>query len=126
MNELRYLRTHRILRNLLDPLLRQAPPMKLLAPQGFADYTAESYVAYVRTLYVEPPKPAPLADFAVRINAKGNPVITVRRKPKYLTSAEVQELATEVGYTLQDMWMCLNKRKVEIRVPKKEQPHAKR
>ncbi len=91
--------------------------MKLLAPHPFADYTAESYVAYVRTLYVEPPKAKPPAEYSVRTNAKGGLVIRVTRTPKYLTSDEVTQLAAEVGLPLQAMWYSLRKRKIEIRVP---------
>jgi hypothetical protein len=90
----------------------------LLSPRAFVDYTAETFHHYVKSLYVEPPKPAPLAEYAVRLNAKGNPVLTVRRKPKYLTSDEVQSIATELGFTLQKLWIHITKaKKIEIRVP---------
>ncbi len=89
----------------------------LLSPKAFADYSPEEYLTYVRSLYVEPPKPAPLAEYAVRLNAKGTPVITVRRKPKHLTSAEVQSIAEELGLSLQFCWLMILKKKISIKVP---------
>jgi len=89
----------------------------LLSPKPFAEFTPEEYQAYIRSLYIEPPKPPPPADFSARLNAKGNPVITVRRKPKWLTSAEVDVIACELGLPLQQVWVLLLKRKIELKVP---------
>ncbi len=89
----------------------------LLSPKAFAEYSAEEYQAYVRSLYVEPERPAPLAEYAVRLNAKGNPVLTVRRKPKWLTSAEVASAATDINWPLQKLWLHIRRKKIDIRTP---------
>ena len=87
----------------------------LLAPRALAEFSPEEFHAYVRSLYVMPPVPLPKADWSVRLNAKGNPVLTVRRAPKYLTPDEVRAVATEIGWTLQATWVHIIKgRKVRI------------
>lgn len=92
----------------------------LIAPKPFADFTPAEFHAYVRSLYREPEKAAPPAEFSARLNAKGNPVITVRRKPKWLSAQEVSTIATDLGLPLQACWLMIVKRKIEIRVPKRE------
>jgi hypothetical protein len=89
----------------------------LLSPCPFADYTPESYHRYVKSLYIEPPaKPIP-AEFSVRLNEKGNPVITVRRDPKVLSREEVEQIAAHLGKPLQEIWLLVRKRKIAITVP---------
>ena len=92
----------------------------LLSPKPFADFSPAEYKAYVVSFYKEPPKAAPPAEYSVSVNAKGNPVIRVRREPKWLTSGEVSELAEEAGLTLQQMWSAVLSRKIEIKVPRRE------
>lgn len=94
--------------------------MKLLSPKPFADYAAGEFHDYVRTLYREPPKAEPLAEFSVRLNSKLNPVITIRRDPKFLTSAEVSSIAADISWPLQRLWLHIAKKKIEIQVPKKK------
>jgi hypothetical protein len=91
----------------------------LLSPRAFSEYSAAEFLTHVRTLYVEPVRAAPPAEYSVRLNAKLNPVITIRRKPKWLTSAEVGAIAEELSWSLQKLWLHLLKKKVELRVPKK-------
>ncbi len=91
----------------------------LLSGKAFADFTPAEYHAYVRSLYLAPLVPKPPAEYSVRLNAKLNPVITVRRKPKWLTSAEVAEIAAEISWPLQALWSHLLKKKIELRVPKR-------
>lgn len=93
--------------------------MKLLAPKHFTQFAATEYHEYVRSLYVEPERPTPPAECAIRLNAKGNPVITVRRKPKYLTSQEVDALASEIGWSKQDFWVHIRKKGIEVRLPQR-------
>lgn len=90
----------------------------LLSPKPLSEYSPEEYLAYVRTLYVEPERAAPPADFSVRLNKQSNPVITVRRKPKWLIPSEVSAIATELGWPLQKLWLHLLKKKIIINVPK--------
>ncbi len=94
----------------------------LLSPKPFSEFSPEEFQEYVRSLYVEPERPPPPADFSVRLNQKGTPVITVRRKPKWLTASEVQGIALDLGLPLQTLWILILRRKIEIRVP---QPQLK-
>ena len=87
----------------------------LLSPLPFADFTPASFKEYVTSLYIEPERPAPLAEVTVRLNKKGNPVITVRREPKYVTAVEVDKMAKESNFTLQKMWLEVRKRNIEVR-----------
>ena len=95
----------------------QSEQIPLLSPKAFRDFAPAEFQDYVRSLYVAPPVPEPLPEFAVRLNKKGNAVITVRREPKFLTSDEIGLLAAEAGMNLQSMWAEVRKRKIEIRVP---------
>lgn len=86
-----------------------------LLARSFAEHTPESWQAYVRSLYVDPPVPEPPAEFTVRLNAKGTPVITIRRLPKFLRRAEVDQIALAAGWTKQDTWNYVCKKKIEVR-----------
>lgn len=89
----------------------------LIAPKGFAEFTSEEFKRYVESLYREPERAAPPADFTVRLNKKGTPVIRINRKPKFLTPAEVELIAKEIGWRFQTLWLAVAKKKIEIRVP---------
>ena len=92
----------------------------LLSQKALSDFTPAEFHAYVTSLYQAPPERKAPSEVAVRLNAKGTPVITVRRDPKVISRAEAEQLAAEVGLPLQEMWLLLLKRKVTITVPKKE------
>lgn len=89
----------------------------LLSPKAFADYSAAEFKEYVCSLYVAPPEPPVKAEYAVRLNKKGNLVLTVRRDPKWLSTSEVGDIASEVGWTLQATWLAVRKRDVRIEIP---------
>lgn len=91
----------------------------LLSPKTFVLYSPQEYHTYIKSLYREPPKPPPPADYTVWTNAKGTPVIRINRKPKFLTSAEVTAIAADLGRTLQDTWLLVLKKKIEIKLPEK-------
>ncbi len=98
-----------------------------LSPKPFAAYSPAEFKAYVTSLYVEPLKAAPPADFSFRLNAKGNPVLTVRRQPKWLTSEEVAHVAGEISWPLQRLWLHILKgKKIEIRIPCSKDPKEKK
>lgn len=87
----------------------------LLAPKPFEECSPQAFREYVRSLHVAPVRAAPPAECSVRLNAKGTPVITVRRKPKFLLRSEIDTLAKELGWRKQDFWLEVRKRKIEIR-----------
>jgi len=92
----------------------------LISPKPFSEFTAAEYHAYVRSLYQAPPEKKAPAEVAVRLNDKGNPVVTVRRDPKTISHTEAEQIAAELGWTLQDTWLMLRKKKITITVPRKE------
>ena len=87
----------------------------LLSPHPFAEFTAESYHAYIKSLYREPERAAPPAEFSLRLNKKGTPVITVRRSPKWLSFPEALTLSKEHGINYQELVTLIKKRKIELR-----------
>lgn len=87
----------------------------LLSPKPFSDYTAESYLAYVRTLYIAPPAKKVSAEYSASLNKKGNLTLRITRTPKFVTAAEVSKIAADVGKSLQETWLLIRKRKIEIR-----------
>ena len=89
----------------------------LLAPKPFAEFSPPEYKEYVRSLYIAPPPPPVKADFACRLNDKGNLVLTVRRTPKWLSNDEVEAIALELGWSSQRTWLAVRERKVESHVP---------
>lgn len=92
---------------------RQIP---LLSPKALADFTPEEFYSYVKSLHIEPVKAAPARDFGASVNKKGNLILRVKRKPKFLLATEVRLLAEELGWTIQATWLQVAKKKdVEIR-----------
>ena len=89
----------------------------LLSPKPFAEFTPADFKQYVVSLYVAPPVPTPPAEYSIRLNKKGNAVITVRRTPKFLTNTEIEAMAAECGFSIQRMWQEVRERDIEIRVP---------
>ena len=89
----------------------------LLSPKPFSEYSAVDFHAYVRSLYVAPPEKKPPAEWSVRLNDKGTPVVTVRRTPKVLSREEAEAMAKELGWTLQDTWLMLLSKKIRVTVP---------
>lgn len=93
----------------------------LISPKPFSEYSPEEYLTYIKSLYREPERAAPPADYSVHVNKKGTPVIRINRKPKFLTSAEVSLIAEEISWTLQDLWMLIaKKKKIEIKLPERK------
>ncbi len=87
----------------------------LLSPQPFGAYSPLTYHSYVRSLYREPPKAVPPADYTVTVNKKGTPVIRINRKPKFLWAEEVRVIAQALGWTEQRTWTHCLKKKIELR-----------
>lgn len=93
--------------------------------RSFWDYSAKEFHDYITSLYddsysrgkqeakAESEKRS--RDFSIRFNDAGNPVITVKRKPKYLTKKEILTLCEESGKKESQIWMWLRERKIEIR-----------
>lgn len=103
-------------------------PIPYLSPKAFDEYAPEEYRGYVKSLYrkrsarrtpsvklkkVKPP-------FVAKLGKRG-PLITVNRKPKWLSREEIDSIAKDLGLPLNEVWLCvLKKRKDPIRVSTKE------
>jgi len=92
----------------------------LLSPCAFELFTAEAFKVYVRGLNTprrvkrtaavkKTPPP-----FAWRVNAKGTLVITIRRKPKWLTRAEVDGIAAAAKIDSRLVWLKVMAKKSAI------------
>jgi hypothetical protein len=96
--------------------------MKLLSPRPFAEFNPEEYKIHVRSLYYRPVKKVRVAKkpatYSCRVTPKGSLSITVRRKPKFLTHAEVAEIETKTGRPANEIATYLTKRKIPIESPK--------
>lgn len=94
----------------------------LVAPKHISSFTPEEYRDYVkgqRTLYLAEQeakkerrrlatvkKPTALIEgINFRVNAKGTPILTVRRKPKWISPGEIELLAQANGTKLNWMWL---------------------
>jgi hypothetical protein len=88
----------------------------LLSPKVFSEFTPEEFRDYVTSLYQEPERATPPANYNVRVNRKGTPVIRVNRSPKFLTQAEVTDIAQQINWSYQKLWLHLRKKKMEIKV----------
>lgn len=87
----------------------------LISPRPFSEFSPQEFHEYVKSLHQEPERAAPPAEFTVRLNAKGNPVITIRREPKFLNADEVDSAAVQAGWTKQRMWLHVLKKKIPVR-----------
>jgi len=84
----------------------------LLSPKPFTEFTPQEFRDYVISLHKAPPKKR---DFTVRLNKKGTIVLRINREPKFLLRSEVDEMARELGLSLQLTWSEVAKRKIEVR-----------
>lgn len=96
------------------------PP--LLSPHSIADFTADSFASYVRSLYEERksgrkalPGRARVPKATFKRNKKGTLILTTRRQPlKWLTSAEFTLACAEHKVSQQELWLYLSEREVVI------------
>jgi len=88
----------------------------LLAPKPIAEFTPEDYMAYVESLYIDWRKPkVPKREFLASRTKKGTIVIRISRKPKWITRAEIDVLAGEMGLPKSEMFLLVCKRKIEVK-----------
>jgi hypothetical protein len=89
----------------------------MLAPKGFADFSSSEFHEYVKSLYVAPPKKAAPKEVSAKLNKKGTLTLKINREPKFLHMNEIEGLAAEVGWSHQNFWLAILKRKIEIKLP---------
>lgn len=86
----------------------------LLSPKALKDFSPQAFMSYIRSLEIIPPKKEPKWLSFTR-NKKGTPIITCRRKPKWVLKSEIEALAKEHGIPQNEMWEMFRKRKIDIR-----------
>lgn len=89
----------------------------LLAPKGIGRFKPGEYRAYIRSLYLEPPKKEVRPVIFSRTK-KGNLGVRINkgeRATKWVTEEELRTAAKELGFTIQSVWIQTKKKKIEIR-----------
>lgn len=97
--------------------------IKLLSGAHISEFTPEMYHAYIRTLYHKPEPKAkkPKKTFIIKLTKTGKVSLQVRRDPKWITRAEIEQLAKESGIEERLIYLKLNdkKRPIELRTEAK-------
>jgi len=103
-----------------------------LIAKSIWDYSPESFRTYVKSIREsyraleekrkarklatagKKPNLAQFTGLNLRINAKGTPVITIKRKPKYILKYEIEQIAKNAAIKQNIIWRILRKRKIDI------------
>lgn len=95
--------------------------LPLLAPQEFADFSDETWMTYIRSLYVQPKirtkkalKPAKPKGLSVTLTKKGSLSVRCSRKERTFTQAEFEYFALLTKAPMNLIWNALRKSKVDI------------
>jgi len=95
-------------------LLRWKPP---ICTRPFQEHSPESFREHILGLYEEVRKKdlkKQKPPYNLRFNAKGTMIITVRRKPKSLTLAELEILSSEKDVPINRIWNYCKKKGIQI------------
>lgn len=92
----------------------------LLSPKHIKEFTPQSYLAYLRSLWIDPAttrkavKKGPVQYLTGTITKKGSLVIRCKRDPKQVTRAEVDKLRADLELSWLQVWAALRKRDIEV------------
>lgn len=87
----------------------------LLSPLSLSEHTPKGFRAYICSLYIDPKAgKEPIREVTLRFNKQDNPVLTVRRKPKWVSPAEIDALAEEHNLSKVKIWGWFVTRKIRI------------
>lgn len=109
--------------------------MPLLSFKAFRDFLPDEFRQYIRDLrsdYVTEQeakkekrklaaqkKPTgPIDGISFRINPKGTPILTIRRKPQWISPTEIDTLAKHYGFPQNEMWLLVKSRGIDISTTK--------
>jgi len=84
-------------------------PFQELTPQEFRDYVIGLYEEVKKKDIGKKALP-----YNLRFNEKGTMIITVRRKPKQLTYAEIEQLSSEKEVPINRIWNYCKKKEISI------------
>lgn len=100
---------------------------RLLSGQPFGDYSPEGFRDYVKSLkenYIQrqaeskaakaPASKSPVPGVNFRYNKKGTAIITMRRKPKWITPAEIAKLHEAHGVPSNVLWTLIRTKGIEV------------
>lgn len=92
----------------------------LLSVKPMKDFTPEDYKAYVRGLLNRPVKKIKAIKlkkpFKWSLTKKGNLSVSVTRKPKWLTRAEVDQISAESGFPENEVWLKVTSKRGGVSV----------
>jgi hypothetical protein len=83
----------------------------VVAGKTVAEFSPAEYKEYIQSLYQ---KEAEKPKVTLSFNKKGNPIIRVNRKPKFILVAEIAELAKEHKRESKEVLEWIQKRKIEV------------
>lgn len=112
----------------MDTNTKNSNRFPLIAPKSIWQYSELEYRNYIkdlRSIYKDleekrklkrTPSKAPqlVSGISLRFNAKGTPVLTIRRKPQYITKQEIIVLAKDIGLAQNILWQIVRKRKIIV------------
>lgn len=92
----------------------------LLSGKPLVEFTAAAFKEYVKGLYFKrvPRKAAPkikiLVPYKATLTKKSNLSVSVRRKPKWLSEAELSEISVSTGKPLNEVFLHCKKKEIKI------------
>lgn len=95
-------------------------PIKLLSGKALELFTPQEFKEHVKGLFWKPTKgkgkakKAPPKEVSWRLNAKGNLVLTIRRKPKWISPREIDQIAEESKLPQNEVWLKVKAKKSGI------------
>lgn len=86
----------------------------LLSPKPLWDFTEDEFMNHVRSLKIEPERREP-KPYSATFTRTGSIMIRINRVPKFLSEAEVQDIAKHLNRTVDDVRAYTIKKKIEVR-----------
>lgn len=90
----------------------------MLAPKPLNEFTPTEFQEFVRSMKIVKVKAEPVA-VTFRLNKKGTPILTIRRKPRYILRNEIDALAAKHKFDVAALFI-LAKSKCPIYASKEE------
>ena len=87
----------------------------LLLNESIKLHTPNSYYEFVHSLFIKPTSKTQTGVDGVRVLWGKRLIVTVSRKPKYVTYSELETLAKEGAIAIDELYRQFRKRKIELR-----------
>lgn len=86
----------------------------LLSPKPLSEFTPKEFRDYVKGMFKAPPAKQ---EVLFKFTKKGNPQVTIRRTPKWISEVEFKTLCQTYGVRQNEMFLYLKDREIELRRP---------